>query len=319
MSIRTRVQRRLLALAGLLGAVALPAAAPTVVADAPPPPPPAPSAAITASGARSATSRAGLEAVRPGAPDPDGPAVEVRADTRRLRPELGGTVSVSFYVRGDAPADVTVDVVAAGRRAPLAKTLFPAVAPGTVASIEWDGTAAGAPLPEGRYVFRVTRGAVATTGAARAATSAREATGRSAVWVVRSRFPIVGPHTYGEGFGAARGGHRHQGQDVFAACGTPLVAAHAGTVRYAGFQGAAGNYLVIAPAEHGPDIVYMHLGDRPLVGDGDRVERGQRVGFVGRSGDAVGCHLHFELWTAPGWYRGGRAVDPLATLRSWDG
>jgi murein DD-endopeptidase MepM/ murein hydrolase activator NlpD len=39
---------------------------------------------------------------------------------------------------------------------------------------------------------------------------------------------------------------------------------------------------------------------------------------VGETGRASGCHLHFELWTAPGWYKGGRAVDPLPTLRRWD-
>jgi murein DD-endopeptidase MepM/ murein hydrolase activator NlpD len=278
-----------------------------------------PVAAVTAAGGRSAPSRAQLVVARRGAPVLGGPAVEVRADTRRLRPELGATASVSFYVRGGTPADVTVDVVGAGRRAPVAETVVPAVTPGTVESVEWDGTVAGAALPEGRYVFRVTRGAIAATGGARAATRAAAATARSAVWLVRSLFPVAGRHTYGQGFGAGRAGHRHEGQDVFAACGTPLVAARAGTVRHAGFQGAAGNFLVIAPAERGPDIVYMHLRDHPLVGAGDHVERGQRVGFVGQTGDAVGCHLHVELWTPPGWYRGGHAVDPLPALRSWEG
>jgi murein DD-endopeptidase MepM/ murein hydrolase activator NlpD len=46
---------------------------------------------------------------------------------------------------------------------------------------------------------------------------------------------------------------------------------------------------------------------------------GRRIASVGRTGRADGCHLHFELWTAPGWYRGGRAYDPLGKLRQWDG
>jgi murein DD-endopeptidase MepM/ murein hydrolase activator NlpD len=131
-------------------------------------------------------------------------------------------------------------------------------------------------------------------------------------------FPIAGAHTYGEGFGAGRWGRSHQGQDVFADCGTPIVAPHAGTVRFAGFQGAAGNFLVLAPAGGGRDLVLMHLRDPAPARAGRRVEGGQRVGAVGETGDAVGCHLHVELWTAPGWYRGGHAVDPLRTLRAWD-
>jgi murein DD-endopeptidase MepM/ murein hydrolase activator NlpD len=275
-----------------------------------------PVAAIAADARRSAASRSRLLVLRSGTPDPGGPAVEVRSD-RRLRPAPGATASVSFFVRGEARADVTVDVLR--HRALVSRTVLPAMDPRTVASMDWDGTAAGAALPEGRYVFRVSLETAALAGGARTATSAAATTGRSSIWIVRSVFPIVGRHTYGEGFGAGRAGHRHEGQDVFAACGTPLVAAHAGTVRRAGFQGAAGNYLVIAPAEHGADIAYMHMRDRPLVQTGDRVERGQRVGFVGQTGDAVGCHLHFELWTPPGWYRGGHPVDPLATLRTWDG
>ena len=45
---------------------------------------------------------------------------------------------------------------------------------------------------------------------------------------------------------------------------------------------------------------------------------GQPIGFVGRTGDATACHLHFEMWPAPGWYTGGSAVDPLPSLKAWD-
>ncbi len=45
---------------------------------------------------------------------------------------------------------------------------------------------------------------------------------------------------------------------------------------------------------------------------------GQRIGTVGDSGNARGCHLHFELWNQPGWYSGGKAFDPLPSLRDWD-
>jgi murein DD-endopeptidase MepM/ murein hydrolase activator NlpD len=55
-----------------------------------------------------------------------------------------------------------------------------------------------------------------------------------------------------------------------------------------------------------------------MVKTSDRVYTGQPLGEVGESGNAHGCHLHFELWSAPGWYNGGRALDPLPELRRWD-
>ena len=62
----------------------------------------------------------------------------------------------------------------------------------------------------------------------------------------------------------------------------------------------------------------LHMRDRSAVAKGDAVAVGQTIGYVGLTGRTSGCHLHFELWTAPGWYRGGRAVDPLAALRAID-
>ena len=43
-----------------------------------------------------------------------------------------------------------------------------------------------------------------------------------------------------------------------------------------------------------------------------------RFGFATDTGDAQGCHLHFEAWKAPGWYSGGSPVDPLPMLTAWD-
>ena len=131
-------------------------------------------------------------------------------------------------------------------------------------------------------------------------------------------FPVRGTHRYGDGFGARRSGHSHRGQDVFADCGTPLVAAQGGRVRYAGYHSAAGHYVVITGAVSREDYVYMHLRDPSRARRGETVETGQILGEVGESGNARGCHLHFELWTAPGWYDGGEPYDPLPALRSWD-
>ena len=104
---------------------------------------------------------------------------------------------------------------------------------------------------------------------------------------------------------------------MFAACGTPIAAARDGRVEYAGYHSAAGNYVVI-DGDDGLDSVYMHMRLPALVKTGDKVFTGQELGEVGETGHAEGCHLHFELWSAPGWYKGGAAFDPKPQLRAWD-
>jgi len=134
-------------------------------------------------------------------------------------------------------------------------------------------------------------------------------------------FPVRGAHDFGgtqSRFGAGRSGHSHQGQDVMAACGLPLVSATAGTVHTTGYQSSAGNYLVIRGAAPVQDYVYMHLQGAPLVRKGAIVAAGQAIGAVGQTGNAQGCHLHFEIWSAPGWYDGGQPFDPLPQLQAWD-
>jgi hypothetical protein len=134
-------------------------------------------------------------------------------------------------------------------------------------------------------------------------------------------FPVQGPHDYGgpgARFGAPRNGHTHQGQDVTAACGTPLVSVMTGTVQYAGYQSAAGNYIVVDNDGTADDFVYMHLATPAYVKTAGVVAAGQQIGVVGESGDATGCHLHFEYWQGD-WYGGGHPIDPLPYLKAWDG
>lgn len=128
-------------------------------------------------------------------------------------------------------------------------------------------------------------------------------------------FPVRGEHTYGDGLGAGR---NHRGADVMAACGTPLVAAQGGEVHYAAYHSRAGHYLVITGSQTKQDYVYMHLAAAPTLKKGDTVETGQPIGEVGDSGNASTCHLHFELWSEPGWYRGGDYLDPVPPLKAWD-
>jgi murein DD-endopeptidase MepM/ murein hydrolase activator NlpD len=150
---------------------------------------------------------------------------------------------------------------------------------------------------------------------ATAPASAVEATedGRPPAPPVEAAFPVLGPASYGE-FGASFGGGRgHMGHDVLAECGTPVVAARTGTVVENKYEGAAGNYVVLETLT-GRSNVYMHLEQPSKRAIGDLVHAGEWLGRVGQTGVASACHLHFELWTAPGWYAGGEAVDPLPFL-----
>jgi murein DD-endopeptidase MepM/ murein hydrolase activator NlpD len=131
-------------------------------------------------------------------------------------------------------------------------------------------------------------------------------------------FPVAGPHTFGDGFGAPRSGHTHQGQDIMATCGTPLVAVSRAKVKWVSFQGAAGNYVVIRNKKLHQDYMYAHLAARASVTKGTVVQPGQQIGIVGQTGDATACHLHFELWLGK-WYRGGHPVDPMPYLQTYQG
>jgi murein DD-endopeptidase MepM/ murein hydrolase activator NlpD len=128
---------------------------------------------------------------------------------------------------------------------------------------------------------------------------------------------VQGTHDYGTATNAFGGGREHQGQDILAACGTPVVAALGGEVTLTRFQERAGNYVVIK-ADDGTSQAYMHLLEPATVTKGDRVTAGQALGQVGQTGRTTACHLHFELWTTPGWYEGGVAIDPLPLLKAWD-
>jgi murein DD-endopeptidase MepM/ murein hydrolase activator NlpD len=180
--------------------------------------------------------------------------------------------------------------------------------------------AAGKVQRDGIYLFRVT--AIDSSGVT--ATSAQDPAAPvdphspGAFNFHGYRFPVAGAHSFGEFAASFGGGRGHQGQDVFAACGTPLVAARGGVVEFKQYHSRAGYYLVIDGDRTGTDFVYMHMREAALVDKGDKVKTGQLIGFVGDSGHADGCHLHFEEWTAGGWYAGGKPFDPLPDLRAWD-
>ncbi len=229
---------------------------------------------------------------------------------------------VSYVVRDSEPVSVTIELVRLSDGVAIVHWEPGAIEPNVPQTVTWDGTAGGNVQKDGRYAFRVfassQSGATASTAQATAPPGAPASAIPGSFLFQRNIFPIRGPHYFGTGAAAFGGGRHHQGQDTFANCGTPLVAARGGVVKYKQYQSAAGNYLVIDGDKTGYDFAYMHLRDPALVNVGDHVYTGQPIGFVGDTGHADGCHLHFEVWKAPGWYSGGSPIDPLPLLTAWD-
>ncbi|WP_189220688.1 MULTISPECIES: M23 family metallopeptidase [Streptomyces] len=107
----------------------------------------------------------------------------------------------------------------------------------------------------------------------------------------------------------------HSGQDFAVPSGTPVLAAHGGTVVKAGGNGAGdgpayGNAVVIKHS-NGTYSQYAHLS-RIDVKAGQVVGTGQRIALSGNTGNSSGPHLHFEIRTTANY---GSAVDPVAFLR----
>src|SRR5215210_7872473 len=132
-------------------------------------------------------------------------------------------------------------------------------------------------------------------------------------------FPVAGECSLGgedARFGAPRTGHIHQGHDIAAARGTPVVAPFGGVVDWVRFQrGGAGHYVVL-DADDDRDYVFMHLrrGSIAVVAS-QRLAAGDPIGEVGNSGASLGAHLHFEVWVG-GWFeKRGEPVDPLPLLQ----
>lgn len=107
-------------------------------------------------------------------------------------------------------------------------------------------------------------------------------------------------------FGAPRGSSGHQGLDLSVAAGIPVRSTANGRVSFAGRSGDFGRLVVI---EHGDGYQtrYAHLKSIEVT-KGRKVTRGDVIGRVGKSGNATGYHLHYEV------RRDGRPVDPRPYL-----
>jgi len=119
--------------------------------------------------------------------------------------------------------------------------------------------------------------------------------------------PVAGPNAFVDSFGWPRDGHTHQGIDLIAPFGTPVVAAHAGTVsRSSSSSGGLQAYVYGS----GGYSFYAHLSSYSATSGSVGV--GTTIGYVGSTGNAGSTnHLHFE-WH-PG---GGAAVNPYLMLRA---
>jgi murein DD-endopeptidase MepM/ murein hydrolase activator NlpD len=154
----------------------------------------------------------------------------------------------------------------------------------------------------------------------------KEAPGVVPNWLGKLTWPAVSHHVITQRFGCTgwygeprwgRCAHFHDGLDIGGPTGTPVVAAAAGTVIYAGWRkrgtdGAAGGIVVWI--SHGGTLytTYNHMS-AVTVKIGQHVSAGQRVGSIGATGAAVGAHLHFEVWICYPWSGGNiaGARDPL--------
>jgi len=124
---------------------------------------------------------------------------------------------------------------------------------------------------------------------------------------IPSGWPVAyGTVTVTAEFGVPRGGARHQGIDLAAPAGTPVRATAPGKVVFAKKDGRYGRTVVI---DHGGGFItrYAHL-KKIETKKGKRVERGDVIGRVGKSGNASGAHLHYEV------LKNGVPVNPRGYL-----
>jgi hypothetical protein len=252
--------------------------------------------------------------------------------------------SLRFRVRqrGVERVRARVVVLRLPRRAPVARMSVGWVRTGRQISVRWPR---GVMLRQGRYLVRLhvkdsrghtLRRTASNPGRARlrvrrpAVVAPPPVPGPSALLPPPAPspggpgvFPVAGAFSFGGAdarFGAGRRGHIHQGQDIMAAAGTPVLAPYAGVISSTSYQAdGAGEYVVLDGAD-GRDYFFAHCIRRStVVAEGAVVAAGAPLCAVGSTGGSSGPHLHFEIWVV-GWrIDGGYPIDPLPELRAWSG
>jgi peptidoglycan LD-endopeptidase LytH len=119
--------------------------------------------------------------------------------------------------------------------------------------------------------------------------------------------PILGDATYGDSWGDARsGGRRHEGVDMEAERGTPVLAVRDGDAEFK--QSRLGGKSIWLITDTGERFFYAHLD--AWEGSSRTVDAGEVIGYVGQTGNARGNHLHFETRL------GDTAVNPYPSVRA---
>lgn len=213
----------------------------------------------------------------------------------RIQAERGDVLSIDVSVQGRATTKVFVDVFELDDNKEPDRVLS---AQADSNSLQWEVRRSRLHLiriqPEllrsGRYTIAVTRNPLLA-------------------------FPVEGRTSkqISSFWGANRDGGRrsHEGVDIFAPRGTPALAATEGYVSRVGVNNLGGNHVFVSSQRNGLNLYYAHL-DKWNVTQGQRVQKGDTVGFIGNTGNArtTGPHLHFGI------YESGRgAIDPLPFIR----
>jgi len=122
----------------------------------------------------------------------------------------------------------------------------------------------------------------------------------------RFAWPVTG------GYVSQNFSYGHPALDIAAPYGSPVHAAAAGVVTFAGWRNNGGGYQVWISHGGGLYTTYNHMSS-VAVSAGHSVGRGATIGRVGATGAATGPHCHFEVWIGPIW-AGGVRVNPLNYL-----
>jgi len=242
--------------------------------------------------------------------------------------------------RGIERVQARVVVVRLPRHAPVARISLGWVRTGREVTVKWP---AGLALGAGHYVVRLhakdsrghnLRRTARRPGRARLLVRGRPATPVATLPAPSAElpapapspggpgvFPVGGPFSFGgvdARFGAGRVGHVHEGQDILAVAGTPVVAPYGGTVSSTSYQASGAGEYVVLDAADGRDYFFAHcIRGSTVVAEGAVVAAGAPLCQVGSTGTATGPHLHFEIWVV-GWrVQGGYPIDPLPELRAW--
>jgi len=254
------------------------------------------------------------------------PPVATRFTVNPATLTAGGPATFRFRIDGRSrQVRVRIELTRRGAPAPAKRLRLGYRATGVRHTFAW--TPATGELPAADYT--VTLHAFDDIGRGLRRTARASGRGRLTVAVAAppipaatGRFPVQGAYSFGGAearFGARRHGHLHQGQDIAAAEGTPLVAPMAASVTWVAFQAkGAGHYVVLRGAD-GRDYVFMHLAAGSIVVEkGAALKAGQTFARVGSTGGSSGPHLHFEIWP-DGWFssKASRPIDPLPQLMAW--